>query len=722
VVEVQIGGGEVEAFAFEEFEERVADGRIPPTARVRFEPVTGSDFAVAASLDLYTSLREGSAVAWQARFRNSGPPILTALLVGLQVRIWWWAQIQDVGEGMVSRGVNWLSPAFENGEPWRLLTYGLLHTDFLHVLLNMVWMGYTGWNIERALGRANLAAIFFFSVVAGGLLSMFLTPGVPSLGASGGVFGLVSASVVFGFARQDLLPPSGRRLFGVALAPYLVLMFLSGLSNAQTDNWAHFGGLAMGAVLALVLDPPGFERRAGRNRWIQGLGSAAIAVLLVVFGLFGPRLYPLVEREQARIDALPPASRVAAMERTGLLLTDLTFAVPAGWKTGTNAAGDLAFVSPGRGQERSYAVVQKERPRPTTVDEALGDWRASVTRGHADAEFEELPVEPWLDRPADQVRRVRVRLPADDRILEWIGTARGHYQLYRVTEVEAARAARLAPLFARADATLDWLEPLELQGARRNVLATPRGVEARRRLAVALAKWGEVDEALEILSTLVDERPTDPDRRVAYLEVAGWFPEVAPVVQLADETLAAQPVGEVVVAVADLLRTAGRPEAADGLLQLAWARTPGERVVKRALRMAGLRWVLTEAGVPTQVAFLPDGSLRPTDEVDAMLDAPLTVASAEVWAARFAEERRAILTGWEGWGTPERIAALLRVRDGGDEPVFDEPKLLSRQLRAVTRDGTFANWMVEPLPSLLDEATATTLLEALEPSGAAEDP
>lgn len=714
VVEVQIGDAVVEAYDFEEFEERVADGRIPDSAQIRFGPVTGDSFELASTLDLYTSIRDGSAVAWQVRFRNSGPPILTALLVGLQVRIWLWAQLPEVRGPLVNGGVNWMSPALENGEPWRLITYGLLHTDFLHILLNMVWMTYTGWNIERALGRRNLAAIFFFSVVAGGLLSMFFTPGVPSLGASGGVYGLVSASVVFGFIRQDLLPESGRRLFGAALAPYLVLMFLSGLSNAQTDNWAHFGGLVMGAFLALVLDPPSFERRPRQNAMVQAIGTVSIAALLLVFGIAGPRLYPLVDKDQARIDALPAASRARALQNTGLLLTDLTWAVPAGWKTGSNPAGDLAFVSPVKGQDRSYTLVQNEHNEPATIRATFEDWTAAVRRGHPDAEIMERQATSWLGRPANEVLAARVILPSSDgRILEWIGTRRGVYTLYRVLEVEPEMEGRLRPLFDRIDTTIDWREPLELQAARRNVHATPRGVKARREAALALAKWGEADEAQAIARQLTTERPEDGARWVQRLSLAQWFSDDP--VPLVDEALAAAPDNDVVVAAADLLFERGESDAAAGLLQLVWARAPGERAIKRALRRRGLRWTLTEVGVPTQVAFLPNAELRSIEGVDALLEAPLTVESAAHWGRFIRLEREALAATFsaadaEGQG----VDLLLRVRDGGFERVFDNQKLLRRELLAAS-EGRPAQWMVAPLPELLTAEVVERLRAELAP-------
>ena len=51
---------------------------------------------------------------------------------------------------------NWAPAILEQGEVWRLLSYGLLHLWFPHLLFNMLFLVYTGYHLERAIGRANL--------------------------------------------------------------------------------------------------------------------------------------------------------------------------------------------------------------------------------------------------------------------------------------------------------------------------------------------------------------------------------------------------------------------------------------------------------------------------------------------------------------------------------------------------------------------------------------
>ena len=64
VVEVRIGDQLIH-LSWDEWEERVRDGRIPDDAAVRFPPVTGEDFRVAAELEMFTSVRSDATRAWQ---------------------------------------------------------------------------------------------------------------------------------------------------------------------------------------------------------------------------------------------------------------------------------------------------------------------------------------------------------------------------------------------------------------------------------------------------------------------------------------------------------------------------------------------------------------------------------------------------------------------------------------------------------------------------------
>ena len=336
-------GLEEEPLSWEEWEDRVRSGRVPPDALVCFEPVTGTDFVLASSLEMYHSLKDDAAIAWRGQFLAGAPPVLTALLIGVQIRIWWFARIPEVSSELVYRFTNWTSPALEDGETWRLLTMGFLHIEYDHILFNMVWLAYTGWALERSLGRVNLAVLYLSAVFAGSILSMFASPESVSLGASGGVFGLVAATVVFGFSRPDLLPERGRRVFGFALLPYLVLMFLTGLTNETTDNWAHLGGLLSGIALALLLDPPGLERRPGWNLRMQSGLIGAMTLCLLALSLGGPWAVPLGNGPDMRSPRMPLTTSSISSAAPLPPYRSLDYLAPVGWRPATTASGTPGF-------------------------------------------------------------------------------------------------------------------------------------------------------------------------------------------------------------------------------------------------------------------------------------------------------------------------------------------------------------------------------------------
>ena len=140
--------------------------------------------------------------------------------------------------------------------PWQLLTYALLHGNFNHLFFNMfaVWM--FGTPLERAWGSRRFG-LFLAVCVAGAAaaqLAVQLFEGgiYPTIGASGGVFGLLLAfGVMWPDNRIFLL------FFPVPIkAKWFVLIYgaielLLGFSRAMPGiaHFAHLGGMVFGAVL-----------------------------------------------------------------------------------------------------------------------------------------------------------------------------------------------------------------------------------------------------------------------------------------------------------------------------------------------------------------------------------------------------------------------------------------------------------------------------------------
>jgi membrane associated rhomboid family serine protease len=145
-------------------------------------------------------------------------------------------------EGALSRA------AIADGEYWRLITAGFLHAGFFHLLFNMFSLYILGTMLEPAIGRLRFALIYFVSLLAGsfGALLIESNPTALTVGASGAIFGLMSAAVIV--LRNRGISPMESGL-GLWIGLNLLLTFT--IPNISIGG--HVGGLIGGALAALVL-------------------------------------------------------------------------------------------------------------------------------------------------------------------------------------------------------------------------------------------------------------------------------------------------------------------------------------------------------------------------------------------------------------------------------------------------------------------------------------
>jgi membrane associated rhomboid family serine protease len=142
-------------------------------------------------------------------------------------------------------------------EPWQLLTYGFLHANLAHLLFNMLGLFMFGRDVESALGRARMLALYVASLLSAGLTQLvitgFLVPSpTPTIGASGGVFGLLLAYAIL-FPRRTvvlLFPPIPMPAW-VFASFYAILELSLGLAGTQSGvaHFAHLGGMAGSALM-----------------------------------------------------------------------------------------------------------------------------------------------------------------------------------------------------------------------------------------------------------------------------------------------------------------------------------------------------------------------------------------------------------------------------------------------------------------------------------------
>jgi membrane associated rhomboid family serine protease len=143
--------------------------------------------------------------------------------------------------------------------PWQLLTYGFLHsTDMIsHIFFNMFAVFMFGSEVERLFGEKRYLIYYLTCVVGAALMHMIVVtaanlPPYPTIGASGGVFGLLLA---FGMAypkRQLMLifPPIPMPAWLFVTLYGLLELYLGVTRTASgVAHFAHLGGMATGFVL-----------------------------------------------------------------------------------------------------------------------------------------------------------------------------------------------------------------------------------------------------------------------------------------------------------------------------------------------------------------------------------------------------------------------------------------------------------------------------------------
>ncbi|HEX7117040.1 MAG TPA: rhomboid family intramembrane serine protease [Steroidobacter sp.] len=157
----------------------------------------------------------------------------------------------------------WPPEAAQYGYPpfrlWQLLTYGFMHDPhmFAHILFNMLALYIFGSDLERLFGPRRYLTYYLFCVVGAALMHLIVVtvsdmPPLPTVGASGGVFGLLLAYGM-AFPRRMLIPlfppiPMPAWLF---VTLYGALELVLGVTQTATGiaHFAHLGGMATGFVL-----------------------------------------------------------------------------------------------------------------------------------------------------------------------------------------------------------------------------------------------------------------------------------------------------------------------------------------------------------------------------------------------------------------------------------------------------------------------------------------
>jgi membrane associated rhomboid family serine protease len=137
------------------------------------------------------------------------------------------------------------------GEVWRFATYSFLHFNWLHLVLNVGLLFWIGRIVEKQLGTGRGALIYFVSVICSAAVILLVHNWHPkegaTVGASGGVFGLLGAALIVSYRQNG--DNRLRKWLWIALLAGFGVSLLPDISMA-----GHIGGIIGGLAVALLVN------------------------------------------------------------------------------------------------------------------------------------------------------------------------------------------------------------------------------------------------------------------------------------------------------------------------------------------------------------------------------------------------------------------------------------------------------------------------------------
>lgn len=188
------------------------------------------------------------------------------LLIGANVAVYGLELM--AGNSMQSAFALWpLQPidGFVQFRLWQIVSYAFLHStdSIFHLLFNMIGLWMFGTQVEERVGPARFLACYFASVITAALTQLFV-PSLfgaevgPTIGASGGVFGLLLAYALL-FPHRKVVPlippiPMPAWLFATLYAGLELVLGVTG-AQANVAHFAHLGGMIGSAIVILTWRP-----------------------------------------------------------------------------------------------------------------------------------------------------------------------------------------------------------------------------------------------------------------------------------------------------------------------------------------------------------------------------------------------------------------------------------------------------------------------------------
>jgi membrane associated rhomboid family serine protease len=239
---------------------------------------------------------QGAARRYFARSRGGFTPYLTYSIIAVTSVVSLLAFIPDWAFLMDALLLD--KPAVAAGEYYRLLTVTLLHGSLFHLLFNMYALYFAGSLVERIYGWRVMGLMYVLTGLAASTASFVFGGDIPSVGASGAVYGMFGVLLAASRTHNPVLDRRGQAVIGqigILIAINLVISF----ATPGIDYQAHIGGLLAGIWLGFLFVPgrvptlsqmwqmPAGGTSSQGIAAIRILGVAALVVVIVVGVMIG---------------------------------------------------------------------------------------------------------------------------------------------------------------------------------------------------------------------------------------------------------------------------------------------------------------------------------------------------------------------------------------------------------------------------------------------------
>ncbi len=213
---------------------------------------------------------------------------VTAVLIGVNILMF--LTVIASGGSVLNPSVNILlrwganyGPDTLGGQSWRLLSSMFLHGGLVHITLNMWALLNLGLLAEILFGRRSYFFLYMACGLAGSIVSVWWSPEVVSIGASGAIFGVAGALLpALAFQKNARLRAALKgNLFIIGI--FVLYNIAYGAREAHIDNAAHLGGLVTGIILGVLLpSSPGHDVETHVTRRV----TTFVAIAIVLFAAF----------------------------------------------------------------------------------------------------------------------------------------------------------------------------------------------------------------------------------------------------------------------------------------------------------------------------------------------------------------------------------------------------------------------------------------------------